>query len=636
LYKRKESNLRSNLKSNSYTEDSIQSLTPREHVRKRPSMYCGDTSTPNQLMLELFSNALDEHNIGHGNVIEVSIDDKTGVCSIQDYAQGFLVNQKRDDGKTVFQAAFDTMNTSGKYTDDGVYEGSSLGLNGLGSKLVTFLSKCLKARTVCDGKYEQIEFKDGIITGHNSGIDKGHSGTYVEYLPDGQFFGTDKTSIAHFKKFFNDITCICPTLKVVLNGVEIAHDSIEDMLDEKRGNDTEIVSNHFVMNEDNIRLAMTFTSSSQSKIVSYVNYGLTSSGPHITGIKSTLTRVFNSWARVNNLLKDKEKNLDGAAIQEGLILVCNIDSKGVKYNAQVKDDIIDVDTSFTSTLGEQLEVWLDNNPTDAKAILEKAIVAKRAAEAAKKARAAVKNNKKRGNNFLKMPTSLSDCWSKDRSICELYLTEGRSASSNMVAGRDSKFQAVYGVRGKMLSVLKAKPETIIKNQEINNLIQALGLEFDPKTAKCKYDKKSLRYGKIITATDADFDGEAISNLMLNIFWYICPELIINGHVYCSEPPLFRVITKKNEYIYLKNDIALQKYKEKYSSKIKAITRMKGLGEQDANELAYCLLEPETRNMKLLTVFDIEKTADMFNDLYGKKVEPRVKFLEQHLEEANIG
>lgn len=628
--------MRSNLKSNSYTEDSIQSLTPREHVRKRPSMYCGDTSTPNQLMLELFSNALDEHNIGHGSVIEVSIDDKTGVCSIQDYAQGFLVNQKRNDGKTVFQAAFDTMNTSGKYTDDGVYEGSSLGLNGLGAKLVTFLSKYLKARTVRDGKYEQIEFKDGIIIKHDSGIDEGHSGTYVEYLPDRQYFGTDKTSIAHFKKFFNDITCICPTLKVVLNGIEITHDSIEDMLDEKRGNDTEIISNHFVMNENNIRLAMTFTSSSQSKIVSYVNYGLTSSGPHITGIKSTLTRVFNSWARVNNLLKDKEKNLDGAAIQEGLILVCNIDSKGVKYNAQVKDDIIDVDTSFTSTLGEQLEVWLDNNPTDAKAILEKAIVAKRAAEAAKKARAAVKNNKKRGNNFLKMPTSLSDCWSKDRSICELYLTEGRSASSNMVAGRDSKFQAVYGVRGKMLSVLKAKPETIIKNQEINNLIQALGLEFDPKTAKCKYDKKSLRYGKIITATDADFDGEAISNLMLNIFWYICPELIINGHVYCSEPPLFRVITKKNEYIYLKNDIALQKYKEKYSSKIKAITRMKGLGEQDANELAYCLLEPETRNMKLLTVFDIEKTADMFNDLYGKKVEPRVKFLEQHLEEANIG
>lgn len=622
---------------NDYTKESIQSLTPREHVRKRPSMYCGDTSTPNQLMMELFSNALDEHNIGHGDTINVSID-KSGLCRIEDFAQGFLVDEMRDDGKTVFQAAFDTMNTSGKYTDDGVYEGSSLGLNGIGTKLVTYLSKNVMAETVREGRWECNSFSDGVLYSHQSGDAKetAHTGTTVTYLPDEQFFDTDKTSVSFFKKFFNDITCICPTLTVFLNSEKISHNSIEDMLDEKRGKDIEIVGNHFVMNTDKINLAMTFTSGSQSKIIPYVNYGITSSGPHITGIKSTLTRVFNNWAKENNLLTAKDKNLDGAAIQEGIVLVCNINSKGVKYNAQVKDDIIDMDTSFTTALGQQLEVWLDSNPEDAKAILEKAILARKAAEAAKRARAAVKNNKKRDNNFLKMPTSLSDCWSKDRSICELYLTEGRSASSNMVAGRDSKFQAVYGVRGKMLSVLKAKPETIIKNQEINNLIQALGLEFDPKTAKCKYDKKSLRYGKIITATDADFDGEAISNLMLNIFWYICPELIINGHIYCSEPPLFRVITKKNEYIYLKNDIALQKYKEKYSSKIKAITRMKGLGEQDANELAYCLLEPETRNMKLLTVSDMEKTADMFNDLYGKKVEPRVKFLEQHLEEANIG
>ena len=561
---------------NDYTKESIQSLTPREHVRKRPSMYCGDTSTPNQLMMELFSNALDEHNIGHGDTIDVSID-KSGLCRIEDFAQGFLVDEMRDDGKTVFQAAFDTMNTSGKYTDDGVYEGSSLGLNGIGTKLVTYLSKNVMAETVREGRWECNSFSDGVLYSHQSGDAKqtAHTGTTVTYLPDEQFFGTGKTSVSFFKKFFNDITCICPTLTVFLNGEKISHNSIEDMLDEKRGKDIEIVGNHFVMNTDKINLAMTFTSGSQAKIIPYVNYGITSSGPHITGIKSTLTRVFNNWAKENNLLTAKDKNLDGAAIQEGIVLVCNINSKGVKYNAQVKDDIIDMDTSFTSVLGQQLEVWLDSNPEDAKAILDKAILARKAAEAAKRARAAVKNNKKRGNSFLKMPTSLSDCWSKDRSICELYLTEGRSASSNMVAGRDSKFQAVYGVRGKMLSVLKAKPETIIKNQEINNLIQALGLEFDPKTAKCKYDKKSLRYGKIITATDADFDGEAISNLMLNIFWYICPELIINGHVYCSEPPLFRVITKKNEYIYLKNDIALQKYKEKHPSNVKAITRMKG-------------------------------------------------------------
>lgn len=488
---------------NDYTKESIQSLTPREHVRKRPSMYCGDTSTPNQLMMELFSNALDEHNIGHGDTIDVSID-KSGLCRIEDFAQGFLVDEMRDDGKTVFQAAFDTMNTSGKYTDDGVYEGSSLGLNGIGTKLVTYLSKNVMAETVREGRWECNSFSDGVLYSHQSGDAKqtAHTGTTVTYLPDEQFFGTGKTSVLFFKKFFNDITCICPTLTVFLNGEKISHNSIEDMLDEKRGKDIEIVGNHFVMNTDKINLAMTFTSGSQAKIIPYVNYGITSSGPHITGIKSTLTRVFNNWAKENNLLTAKDKNLDGAAIQEGIVLVCNINSKGVKYNAQVKDDIIDMDTSFTTALGQQLEVWLDSNPEDAKAILEKAILARKAAEAAKRARAAVKNNKKRGNNFLKMPTSLSDCWSKDRSICELYLTEGRSASSNMVAGRDSKFQAVYGVRGKMLSVLKAKQESIIKNQEINNLIQALGLEFNPKTAKCVYDKSKLRYDKIITATDA--------------------------------------------------------------------------------------------------------------------------------------
>lgn len=622
---------------NDYTKESIQSLTPREHVRKRPSMYCGDTSTPNQLMMELFSNALDEHNIGHGDIIDVSID-KSGLCRIEDFAQGFLVDEMREDGKTVFQAAFDTMNTSGKYTDDGVYEGSSLGLNGIGTKLVTYLSKNVVAETVREGKWECNSFSDGVLYSHQSGNAKktAHTGTTVTYLPDEQFFDTDKTSVSFFKKFFNDITCICSTLTVFLNGEKISHNSIEDMLDEKRGKDIEIIGNHFVMNTDKINLAMTFTSGSQAKIIPYVNYGITSSGPHITGIKSTLTRVFNNWAKENNLLTIKDKNLDGAAIQEGIVLVCNINSKGVKYNAQIKDDIIDMDTSFTTALGQQLEVWLDSNPEDAKAILEKAILARKAAEAAKRARAAVKNNKKRGNNFLKMPTSLSDCWSKDRSICELYLTEGRSASSNMVAGRDSKFQAVYGVRGKMLSVLKAKQESIIKNQEINNLIQALGLEFNPKTAKCVYDKSKLRYDKIITATDADFDGFAIENLMLNIFWYICPELILNGHVYSSEPPLFRVITKKNDYVYLKDDAALQQYKQKHPNNVKAITRMKGLGEQDADELSYCLLDPSTRNISLLTVEDVEKANNMFNDLYGKKVEPRVEFLNKHLEEANIG
>lgn len=561
---------------NDYTKESIQSLTPREHVRKRPSMYCGDTSTPNQLMMELFSNALDEHNIGHGDIIDIFIDDKSNHCSIQDYGQGFLVNEKREDGKTVFQAAFDTMNTSGKYTEDGVYEGSSLGLNGIGGKLVTYLSNSTVTKTVRDGKWECNEFVDGILSKHETGIAEkdAKNGTFVSYFPDAQFFGTDKTSIPFFKKFFNDITCICPTLTVFLNGEKISHNSIEDMLDEKRGKDIEIVGNHFVMNTDKINLAMTFTSGSQAKIIPYVNYGITSSGPHITGIKSTLTRVFNNWAKENNLLTAKDKNLDGAAIQEGIVLVCNINSKGVKYNAQVKDDIIDMDTSFTTALGQQLEVWLDSNPEDAKAILEKAIIARKAAEAAKCARAAVKN-KKKSSGYIKMPTTLSDCWSKNRSECELIICEGKSAQSGLVAARDSKTQAIYGVRGMMISARKTTVQKFLKNQEVNNLLIALGLDVDSSTGKIKYDINKLRYGKIIACADADAPGAAIENLLFNILWYICPELIQNGHVYSAVPPLFRVTTKNNEYIYLRDAVALEEYKKKHGNKIKSIGREKG-------------------------------------------------------------
>ena len=621
---------------NDYTKESIQSLTPREHVRKRPSMYCGDTSTPNQLMMELFSNALDEHNIGHGDVIEVFIDDKGNNCSIQDYGQGFLVGEKREDGKTVFQAAFDTMNTSGKYTEDGVYEGSSLGLNGIGGKLVTYLSNFVVTKTVRDDRYECNEFIDGILSTHEIGVAEkdAKNGTFVSYFPDAQFFGTDRTSIPFFKKFFNDITCICPTLTVFLNGEKISHNSIEDMLDEKRGKDIEIVGNHFVMNTDQINLAMTFTSGSQAKIIPYVNYGITSSGPHITGIKSTLTRTFNNWAKENNLLTAKDKNLDGTAIQEGIVLVCNINSKGVKYNAQVKDDIIDMDTSFTSALGQQLEVWLDSNPEDAKAILDKAILARKAAEAAKRARAAVKN-KKKNSGYIKMPTTLSDCWSKNRSECELIICEGKSAQSGLVAARDSKTQAIYGVRGMMISARKTTVQKFLKNQEVNNLLIALGLDVDSSTGKIKYDINKLRYEKIIACADADAPGAAIENLLFNILWYICPELIQNGHVYSAVPPLFRVTTKNNEYVYLKDSDALEEYKKKHGNKIKSIGREKGLGEMDSEELGDTLLNASTRNIVQLCVSDIDKTEKIFEDLYGKAVQPRVDYILNHSENGEV-
>ena len=619
----------------------IESLSPLEHVRLRSDVYAGDCSDATQLIIEILSNSIDEYNIGYGKEIIVKVDNKNHIYSVEDCGRGFPINELREDGETTLQASFDVLNTSGKFRNDGSYAGLSLGKNGQGGNITNFLSHSMEVYSCRNYNYELVKFKEGIFQERKLGKSTKEHGTIVTFNPSEEFFDSPTINESKVKQFCNEITCLCQGLIIDYNGQKIFHENgITDLLSSQVKDNIEIVSNRFIeeftYGKQGMSVGLTYTSSSSSSIISYVNCGLTDSGPHIASMKSTITRILNKWAKENNLLGDKDKNIDGSSLQEGLILVSNITAENVKYEAQVKSTVTKINTDFASIFGQKLEVWLDSNPEDAKAILEKAILARKAAEAAKRARAAVKNNKKRGNNFLKMPTSLSDCWSKDRSICELYLTEGRSASSNMVAGRDSKFQAVYGVRGKMLSVLKAKQESIIKNQEINNLIQALGLEFNPKTAKCVYDKSKLRYDKIITATDADFDGFAIENLMLNIFWYICPELILNGHVYSSEPPLFRVITKKNDYVYLKDDAALQQYKQKHPNNVKAITRMKGLGEQDADELSYCLLDPSTRNISLLTVEDVEKANNMFNDLYGKKVEPRVEFLNKHLEEANIG
>ena len=602
---------------NDYTKESIQSLTPREHVRKRPSMYCGDTSTPNQLMMELFSNALDEHNIGHGDIIDVSID-KSGLCRIEDFAQGFLVDEMREDGKTVFQAAFDTMNTSGKYTDDGVYEGSSLGLNGIGTKLVTYLSKNVVAETVREGKWECNSFSDGVCYSHQSGNAKetAHTGTTVTYLPDEQFFDTDKTSVSFFKKFFNDITCICPTLTVFLNGEKISHNSIEDMLDEKRGKDIEIVGNHFVMNTDKINLAMTFTSGSQAKIIPYVNYGITSSGPHITGIKSTLTRVFNNWAKENNLLTAKDKNLDGVAIQEGIVLVCNINSKGVKYNAQVKDDIIDMDTSFTTALGQQLEVWLDSNPEDAKAILEKAILARKASEAAKRARAAVKNNKKRGNKVkILNPDKLKDAEFLGQDST-LLVVEGLSAGASMCVAREIDKYGILMLRGKLINALANKDDRLLKNEEIQLLFKALGIR--PYE---DYEETSLRYGRIGICVDSDSDGFHIGLLIASALEHFCPKFIRENRLCWLRSPLYIVKDKDKERYYF-TDQEMNAARPNLPAGVE-VQRCKGLGSLSASQARNSMFG-ENQHMDVLIPTD--KTKNKLVTLMGSNADGRKDFI----------
>lgn len=567
-----------------YDKDSIQSLSPLEHVRLRPGMYVGSTKDPTQLIIELFSNALDEHNLGHGNDIAVIINTKEGHCTVVDNGQGFPVNELREDGKTILQASFDEMNTSGKYSEDGVYGGTSLGLNGVGAKASNFLSSSFDVTTNRDGFYEHLKFKDGVLQKRETGESTGEHGTYITFYPDSQFFENPVPDTRLLGKMFNDICGMCPNLTIHFEVDDkkesICHpEGMSYLVQESIGKFKELIKPLiFQEHQDRYKIdcGISYCSKDSSSITAYVNFGLTEQGPHITAIKSTITKMMNKWAREQGYLKEKEKNLDGDSLQEGLVLVFNLIAPNISYDAQTKSRIVNKDfvPFLNEIFSEQIELWLDNNPDCGKTIIEKAVLARRAAEAAKKAREAVKKKVEKKDKIFKLPTTLVDAWTKDRSKAELLICEGKSAMSGLVAARDSETQAIYGVRGMMISARKTTMDKLLKNQEVNNLIIALGLDFDNHNHLI-YDKNKLRYDKIIACTDADPAGAAIENLLFNILWYICPELLLNGHVYSTIPPLFRVTTKKNEYIYLKNETALSEYQKKNGKKIQSIGRLKG-------------------------------------------------------------
>lgn len=447
------------------------------------------------------------------------------------------------------------------------------------------------------------------------------------------------------KSLFKTISALCPGLTIELNDngnttTYFSKNGINDLVDEAVNN-KELIKNRFVMNYQNdknkIDMVMTYTSNYSLTLVPYVNTGLTANGPHISQIKSLLTREFNKFFRDKKWLKDKDENLTGDDIQEGLYVVFNITAPNVAYDAQVKTRITKIEMApFTQAIAEDLRVWLEHNEKEVKMIADKAINARKARLAAQKARETIRDKgpKTPKAKMLNLPTKLVDCWSKDREKCELFIAEGDSAANGLVEARDAEFVAIFPIRGKIIAAYKNSSEKIFANAEVTNIIKALGLDLDVKTHKLTYDPKKLRYGKIFLAADADPDGASIRNLLIEMFWWLCPELILNGHIYTTIPPLFRITTKKNEYIYLKDQQALDEYKTKHANEKFAVNRNKGLGEQDADELHEALLNPKTRNVAQLVVEDKASTEELIECLMGPSVPPRRAYLLKHSEEAN--
>ena len=622
-----------------YNKDSIESLSPLEFTRLRPGVYAGDTTYSTQLLVEIVSNAVDEFRLGHGNKIEVKID--KDIVSVCDHGQGFLVNEIREDGKTVLEAAFSVLNTSGKYREDGTYEGTSLGSFGIGSKITTFLSHKLEVWTYRNEKFEYIEFVEGVFNNRNIGTTNLENGTTVKWQPSEEFFTHTEVEIGKVKDLFKTISCLCPGLTIILddNGQKTIYTStngLNDLVDEAV-KDKEIINNRFDMKfeegKNKMDMVLTYTSNYSSTMVPYVNTGLTEKGPHITQVKTVMTREFNKFFRDRKWLKDKDENLTGDDIQEGMYIVFNITAPNIAYDAQVKSTVTKIEmTPFTQALADNLQYWFKNNEKELKIIADKALAARKAREAAKKARDNAREKNKKKEKALKFDSKLADCFSKDRSKCEIYITEGDSASGNLKTARDNEFQAVMPVRGKILNTQKASLDKIQKNAEIMTMIDAFGLTIDTKSMKVTYEPEDLRYGKIIIMSDADVDGAHIKNLFYTFIWNFCPQLIKDGYVYAGVPPLYKVTIGK-EYKYIKNDEELEAFKKANPGKKFQVNRMKGLGEMSVEETEQTLTDPAQRIIKQITVEDAAAADILFEQLMGTGIVARKEYIKAHSEEA---
>lgn len=624
-----------------YDEKSIESLSPLEFTRLRPFVYAGDCSYSTQLVVEIISNAVDEFRLGHGNLITVSILDSTVI--VEDFGQGFLVNSMREDGKTILEAAFSVLNTSGKYREDGTYEGTSLGSFGIGSKITTYLSHWLEVISHRDGQYEHIWFKEGEFDKRDVGKwdnKENPSGTLVQWQASEEFFTDPKPEVEKLRKLFKTIVCLCPGLTIKLddNGKKtefFSKNGLMDLLDEGVSG-KEILKNRFSINfsegKNKLDLALTYTNNYSSTIVPYVNTGLTEAGPHITQIKTLLTREFNKFFREKGWLKDKDENLTGDDCQEGMYLVFNITAPNVGYDAQVKSRVTKLDMKpFTQALAEELQYWFSANEKEIKGIADKALNARKAREAARKARDAArgvtKGKKETGLKAkMKLSSKFIDCGNRNPKDRNLLLVEGLSAGASAVEARNPKTDCIYMLRGKIISPLKTAIDKILSNQEMSDIINIIGAGFDKS-----FDVNKMSIDKVVITADADSDGADIELMLITFFYTFMRPLVEAGKLYRAVTPLYIIRQKDKEY-YCYSDNELEEWKKNHSGSYDLL-RAKGLGELNPEDLQKVCFMNE--RYKRITISDAKATTELLEILMGSAVEPRKQYIYDNAEELGF-
>ena len=629
----------------------VKTLEGIEAIRLRSGMYIGSVGPEGvrHITLEIISNAIDEYLAGACSICKITVSNDD-IVTVEDNGRGIPFG-KAEDGSEVLVNIFTKLHTGAKFDAAGkTGYNTSGGMNGIGAKATNALSSMFQVTSVRGGRQAQAAFKRGILQNYKETNYKNKSDhfTIIKFKPDEKIFKEGiELDYNLLRKQLQELAYLSPGLvfefqykdketetitsqKGILDYIEALNKNKEAL--------TSIFYTETIEDRIGVKIAMLYNNTYADTYKLYTNSIPNSGGTHLTGFRTALTQSVNDYARSNNLLKEKDSNITGDELKEGLVLVLSFIMPDPVFSGQTKDVLSSTEarTIVQRLVTKDLRTWLDSHPKDAKAIIDKALLARKARENAKKAKDAARNieGKKKGKTFLNLPTKLVDCWSKNRAECELFISEGDSAASGLVGARNAEFQAIFPIRGKIISARKCTSEKLLTNQEVVNIIKALGLDFDAKKTKMIYDERKLRYGKIMMAADADPDGEAIKNLLLTLFWELCPELVINGHIYATVPPLFRVTTKKNEYIYLRDNNELEEYKKKHANEKYLINRNKGLGEQDSHELGECLLEPATRNVQQITVKDAIETEKLFETFMGPSTQPRKEYILKYSEEAN--
>ena len=627
-----------------YGVKDIKTLEGIEAIRLRPGMYIGSVGPEGvrHITLEIISNAVDEYLNGHCTECHVNVDNDDNI-EIMDNGRGVPFG-KAEDGSETLVNIYTKLHTGAKFDSDGkTGYNTSGGMNGVGAKATNALSEQFQVASFRDGKHAVATFKKGVLVKYQEEkwAQKEMTGTRIVFRPDPEIFKEGiQLDYTALRKQLQELAYLSPGMRFILNFKEkdreiiTSQNGIKDYINDLNASKNKLTSIFYTENmEDRIgvKIAMQYNDTYTDTYRLYTNSIPNSAGTHLTGFRTALTSTINEYAKENKLLKDKDANITGEELKEGLVLVLSFIMPDPVFSGQTKDVLSSSEarTAVQRLVAKEIKVWLDANPKDAKAIVDKALLARAAREKAKKAKETVR--KVDAKRRVVMPDVLADASSKDRYDCEVFIVEGQSAAGSTKEARDRKTQAVFQLRGKPLNVLKCDLHKALQNKEISGMVDAFGLEV--KDGKIIVDETKLRYGKFIITADADVDGSHIRVLFLTFIWKFCPELLEKGYIYAAVPPLYKA-TYGTTIKYLKDDAALAEFR-KTMKKSFDLGRMKGLGEMDPEEMAETVMSAETRILKQITMEDAAQVASVFMNLMGESVTPRKKFIEDNAERANI-